>query len=367
MRSPDASFTSSSESTARVWLALLLPCIAVLAAFLWAMIANRDALNAAGADPTVTKTLQARLERWREAKLRRPPVVLFGDSLNMCADRQKSLDRAGRWMRLGLIDAGRDIDLFDLSTPGLEPLQFYALLDRVLIRPIDLVVIEVNLRVFMDRVANRARHLPQLVSTLGVDDAYRVRADLERHGMSIADPALMRAAEQLGLLYAFDGLRQIGLDWLALGGLATSSTLGLQQLRLPSYGPAIRVLGQSYVRDYARNPVAQSLRAIVGRLRAENVPFLLYVAPVDVASLPSTTGDDPAALAPLVEELRLAVGAAPREWLDLHALLPSTMFRDRQNHLSLAGCPPVGDALALRVRDLIFPRSRETPRRIRDR
>jgi hypothetical protein len=50
-----------------------------------------------------------------------------------------------------------------------------------------------------------------------------------------------------------------------------------------------------------------------------------------------------------LDQLRIAVGATPGEWLDLHATQPAAQFRDYQNHLLTQGCIDVGRALADRV------------------
>src|SRR5262249_25335840 len=161
--------TSSSERP-RGWWSLLLPCLAVLVAFGWAVYAHRHELAEAGRDAVVAGKLPQRLDNWRTARFPRPPGIMFRDLLNLCvALPGKEIHRVARFMRLRMKSPGRDIELFDLPTPGLEPLYYYALLGDVLIRPIELAVIELNVRTFGDPAQRGAfGQLSQLTSKIGL-------------------------------------------------------------------------------------------------------------------------------------------------------------------------------------------------------
>lgn len=360
MLTPNDSSTSSSEPRAARWLGELLPsCLAVLLAFGFALYGHRDALNESGIGGTrLERATLPRLERWADApKPGFPRVVLFGDSLNMCGDRETGArDLVGRALRSTLARRGLPIDLLDMTNPGLRPLHFYALLDDVLDAGAQVVVVEVNLRTFLPKEAlpGRAR-LPHLARKLDLRDAIRLREALALDGLTVLDPAVIRLKEQLGLLFAFEGLRSSFLDRLRAESSRLTRAIGLRPLRpqmLVAYARGLRALHES---DYAAHPNVELLRAIRERARARGVPVLFYVSPVRPQA--PAQRDHARRLATRIDELRRAVGATRGEWLDLHATLPLEMFRDTHNHLRHAGCGRVGTPIAQRLSD-VLPRTR---------
>lgn len=352
MRNRDASSTSSSE-TARAWLALVLPCIAVVLASCWAIYSYREELAPLGkGDTLVEDGVLRHLDTWSKARTVLTPVITFGDSLGMCANPSgKGMQTVWWWMARSLSTSGTPSRVFEMGQPGLRPLHFFAVLDDVLAKPVGLVVIEVNLRAFTDpKVVPGAERMPQLARKLDLRSALRVQPALQLDGLSLLDPFIAQLKDQLGLLYVFEGLRQLFLDGLDDLGHAANAVLGLhvQSSRL-HFANADR-LRATYVVDYANHPEASALRAMVEDLHAANVPFFLYVAPIDFTRYAATGQYDRAAMEQRLDELRVALGASGAEWLDLHdALHDSTMFRDQQNHLKTAACPIVGRMLAQRA------------------
>lgn len=60
-------------------------------------------------------------------------------------------------------------------------------------------------------------------------------------------------------------------------------------------------------------------------------------------------------LAERVAALGPTVGAAPEEWLDLHAIGQKADFRDFGGHLTRAGCEKVGAAVAVALGTRFLP------------
>jgi hypothetical protein len=123
----------------------------------------------------------------------------------------------------------------------------------------------------------------------------------------------------------------------------------------------VRRAGLSYAVDYTDSPNADVLRAIVTDLRRAGIPFLLYVAPVNVDVIqrkPEIAAPD---LEQRIEALRLYVGATKVEWLDLHDALPASTFRDFLNHLRVQGCARLARPIAQRVLHLLAHRNRRAP------
>ena len=263
----------------------------------------------------------------------------------------------GAWIHTR--ELGRPIDLIDLSQPGLLPIHFYALMDDVVALSPALVLLEVNLRDFLVRgVRPGPERMPGIARAMSFGKSLRVRASLEGLGLSVLDPPIMRLKQQLGLLYVFEGARQMAIDWLAVAGGTVGNALGLRQRAYPPLGEVLRRLGASYMVDYASNPNADVLQAISTDLHDAGVPFIFYVSPIDVETLAKNGNIDREELTRRIEALRQRVGVSRAEWLDLHDTLPTTMFRDANNHLLLPGCAQVGRPLAEHAFRLLAKRSR---------
>lgn len=339
--------------------------MAVIAACLGLLWAYREPLAKIGAGKgTVERGALRRLEKWRARPVVRPRIVVLGDSLNICASPPvKTYNSVGLVVRSLSILAGRQLDVVDLTQPGLLPIHFYALLDDALETPVSVVALEVNLRTFLDHgVRGGEERLPGLARKLDFGDALRVHDALEREGMTVLDPPLMRLKEQLGLLYVFEGARQGGVDLLSAAGTWAMNALGLRKRWLGPTAEASRRLALSYMVDYASHPNATVLREAVRELHAAGVPVILYVSPVNVEYLRSRGDDfDAVGLELRLEELRAAIGASRSEWLDLHATIPGRRFRDFQNHLVYEACADVAKPLAERALRLIAKRGAAAP------
>lgn len=363
MRNPDASSTSSSDAW-RVALALLLPCIAVIAAYVWAMYANRDALVKLGrGNRAANDGVLQKLERAAARPARFERIALFGDSLTVCA--QPDVERAetlGSNLRRQLVAAGTTVGLVDLTHAGLVPLHFFALLDEVLALDVRLVVIEVNLRKFIDPLARPAEErLPGALRKLELLRSMKVLSSLEPEGVTLFDPPLMRLKEHLGLLYVLEGAREGGIASLQSLGEELRSTLRLARRKGASLTEIARRATLSYAVDYTASHNADVLRAMVEELRAARVPFILFVAPIDPAALRAEAGSDALTVRRGIDELQRHVGAEPAEWLDLHDALPTSMFRDYDNHLMVSGCARVARPIAQRVLHVLSRHPRPSP------
>jgi hypothetical protein len=330
------------------------PFVAVIAACVALLWAFREPLARIGAGQgAVERGALHRIDVWRKKPVARPRIVLLGDSLNICSTpSEKKVQAVGPAIRSTANRAGRPVDVVDLTQPGLLPIHFYALLDDALATPVSLVALEINLRTFLNSdVRPGEGRLPGLARMLDFDDAIRARDALAREGMSVFDPPLMRLKDRLGLLYVLEGTRQGALDGIRTIGSWTTGALGLRRhaFGTRAFGEVNRRLALSYMVDYASHPNATVLRAAVDELRAAGIPFVVYVAPVNVEGLRGKGDFDPVELERLVEELRQSIGASRHEWLDLHAALPTGRFRDQQNHLVYEGCIDVGRPLAERA------------------
>ncbi|MBM4244307.1 MAG: hypothetical protein FJ148_10895 [Deltaproteobacteria bacterium] len=336
----------------RAWLALAVPFVAVVAAALALLWTYREPLARIGAGRgAVERGTLRRIERWRRKPVMLPRMVLLGDSLNVCATPPAPpMTTVAHGVRT-VVNRGRPrYDVVDLTQPGLLPLYYYALLDDALETPVSLVVLELNLRTFLDsQVRAGEARLPGLARNLDFVDALRVHEALEREGMSAFDPPIMRLKEQLGLLYVLEGARQGALDLLDAGAAWATAALGVPRRAYPPFGEVTRRMLLSYMVDYASHPNATVIREAVRELHAARVPVIVYVSPIDVERLRGTGDFDPEELARRLEELRVSIGLTSVEWLDLHATLPSERFRDYQNHLKFEGCAEVGRPLAERA------------------
>lgn len=336
----------------------------MVAACVWALHANRAALAELGrGDGSVDSGALKRLDVTAGKKQRFERVAVFGDSLTMCVDPDtRRFDSLGRHLNLQINAAGRPVEVVDLSQVGLWPLFYYALLDEALALPSSVVVVEVNLRTFMDPLARPGEErLPGLARKLDFTASLQVTESLEREGLSVLDPPMMRLKEQLGLLYVLEGAREAGLGLLTDAGESIRTTLGLPRRWSPPLMEVVRRAALTYAVDYTDNPNAKVLRAIVTALRQAQVPFLLYVAPINVDYIQSTPELAAPDLAQRIEALRGYVGASKVEWIDLHDTLPASMFRDFQNHLRVQGCVRLARPIAQRVLHLLAHRNRRVP------
>src|SRR5262249_59111521 len=62
-----------------------------------------------------------------------------------------------------------------------------------------------------------------------------------------------------------------------------------------------------------------------------------------------------------IERLRVAIGATPEEWLDLHALHPEALFVDWAGHATPEGCRRTANRIVGALRDRGLPRPGPRP------
>jgi hypothetical protein len=302
-----------------------------------------------GLEIHVLPAVQAWRERVYPAGTRRG--VVFGDSI---------VDWAG--VRLGdLVSAElgsrkADTEFLTVNHPWLRPIQFYYLLDEVLAGKPAVAVVEVDLRAFwsgwVDAPALRAKGLARLLS---VRRAWRIREVLAAEGSGMIDPFVLRMEERLGVLYLVDGVRSSGQSALERLGARINAGLSLPPPPPLRAGPLdVETARQWLDPDFARQRSAIVLRELLRGLREAGVVTILFVAPFDVDTMAGLGVLDERALAAKIEALRVAVGATPEEWRDLHGIVRSREFRDTTMHLLVPGAERVaeriGDALAPRLR-----------------
>jgi hypothetical protein len=337
---------------ARGLLQLGVPCALVLAAALLLLWTWREPLaDNASEQRDIERQLLGAVAGWQRSSGAQGVVVL-GDSLGICRDaRGGAKERIALQLADALTARRARTDVLDLVHPGLQPIDFLALLNETSAQLPLTAVVSVNLRfVRASQEASEAR-LPQLARKLSLRQAWDVRDDLRESGVSLLDVVLMRWKERLGLLYAVEGMRAGASARLDDASAALSGLLGVAPTR---DGRAAPGEGQSsaYRTDFASHPQAATLRLLRRDMEAAGVPVLFYVAPVSPRRL-AEGGVDPEDFARRVEALRQAVEVSPDAWLDLHAAVPTALFRDRRNHLLAAGCKIVSAALTERVLALL--------------
>jgi hypothetical protein len=345
--------TSSAVPSARRAAPLLIGCAAVLALAAGAAVRFRVPLRALGAEGLQIDTrLIPELERFASRPDPRAPAIAFlGDSLMLC----EGVTVGGALARQR---AAAPPMVVELRHGALRPIQYVALIDGVLAGRPEAVVVEINFRL-MSETAYLAPGLrmPQVTRRLTLRRAWAVRAALAADGLTLLDPLLYRLQARLGLLYVADGVRELVRRKLELAGDAVTTAVGR-----PSRFPPISVAEgdalarRSVQREYTgdRRAAATALAEVRRTARTAGIPILFYVSPLNLSYLEKlgvlVAFDPPAA----VEQARLATGAEPGEWLDLHAEAPAAAFRDEVGHLHAEGCRIVARAIddALRRRGL---------------
>jgi hypothetical protein len=339
-----------------VWprsLALVLPAVAVVGLAVGWTALDATALRAGVRETVWTEArLLPALRTWRAR--RRPqaiePVALFGDSV--AGMPGFSPLAAGIQQALG--EHGIHTDVLAVVHWAFRATQFYYLLDEVLAGRPQLVAVEVNPRAFSAAWARRADwRFAGLSRFLSLRRALRVRPALAADEVSLLDPLLYGLEDAVGALDLADGIRARAALALDSAGEAAGARLGLARsaagdprvadARLPLDVP--RALAW-YGGEPAAQPTAGVLRAVVRELRAAGVTVVLYVTPVNVERLAALGLDEVVALPRKLEALRVAVGAAPEEWLDLHASAAEGEFADATEHLTAPATARVAGRVA---------------------
>ena len=328
---------------------LVVAVVVVLAALCGWAWSDRAELRPLGMHGAFAESRLESVLSWKQ----RPPragvlrAFVFGDSLVGCTEG--SVDDE-LWRQLAA--AGLPIELLDLTHPGFRPIHLYSLIDDILAGGFRLAILEINLRAFSDRYFDITNaRFPTLSRRLSLHRAWIMRGPLADEGQSLVDPWVYRVEEWVGALYVADGVRELGRQRLESYGQGLDAALGLADVvnntrSARSFAPLTREVARAeYAVDQAGHPTAFVLRELLRRLRAAHVTTVLYVSPIDVDAMRQLGILDELALPDRLAALRLAIGAAPEEWLDLHALVPSRVFRDSRSHMWAEGCRRVASAL----------------------
>lgn len=364
MRDPLASSTSSSEpptrgAVRRRALALGLPCLVVLVALAAGAWALREPLrHGLPQRASIEGGVLRRLALWRSRRAvdPRPGALLFGDSLLLCGDGTPLAN-----LLAGRLEAeGRPYDVLSAAHPAFRPIIAYYLLDDILAARPALVVVGLNLRVLGTPSTDPSFRFAGLSRRLAPARALAATDALRADDLDLLAPPLYRLEDRLDLLYVADGIREHGRGALAAAGQWLNRHLGtgdpdtlralVVALQTRHDDAVRREARATYTTDFAADPQARVLRLVLDDLRAAGARVLVYVSPVDVdylRSLGLTAAE--LGLAGRIEALRVAIGARPAEWLDLHASERAGGFHDVWNHLTRAGCERVAARLATAI------------------
>lgn len=321
--------------------ALVLPCSAVIAAVLAGMALERDALVGAFARTDwVDAKLVPALRAWR-ARPATPGVlrgVVFGDSVLGVEPGSSVL---ARQVEADLGARGLSADLFAAVHGAFRAFQFYYLVDEVLATRPRLAVVEVNLRAFSRDWDARTRwRFPSASRYLSPGRVLALREVLAREDLSLLAPTLYRLQEATGTLHLGPGLRAYGEEALERSGDWVGSRLGLdgvpptermQRLFVTSLDAGLARAW--YGGEPADTLVARVLRELRRALREGGAVTVLLVTPVNVDRIAELGLADELALPRKLAALRAAVGAAPDEWVDLHAAARPPEFLDATEHV----------------------------------
>ena len=333
--------------------ALLVPALAVIGVFAAVVAVNRDALDELGrGESTVDERLLPALRSWRDRVPSTPQThrgAFFGDSIVADVDLPALVAHE-------LAQRGVDVDLASVAHQGLLPLHYYCLLDQVLAGRPEVAVVSLNLPAVSRRLWG-VPPLARMARLLSPARAWRIRGLLARGEINLLDPWIYRVEDRLGALHVVDGLRELGRRLSYVGGDARSANV-LQMRESVALGTRRDLAERRNRQDdaLATNPTLAVIRELVAALREAGVRPVLYLTPVDTSPEHLASWDiagDDASLTTLVEDYRRAIGAAPEEWIDLHALLRSDERRDRFGHLRPVGADHLAavlaDALAARL------------------
>jgi hypothetical protein len=294
------------------------------------------------------------LARWRARADRSTPTstVVFGDSLLTCAS---NLDMT-KSIALGLAAAGAPTSIVRVGHIAFRPIHLVYLLDDILEGGPNLVIVEINLRLLGEARGFGGLRFLNLSRRLSWSRAFRIRAALAAEGLTLLDPPIYRHEDSLDALYLADGVQAVGRHLLDDWGDTVNAALHLRNVAPLWRGFGMRRFGAKRARleyggDPEHNQVAVALREALHAFHRAHVPALLYVSPINMGALEKVGVARELAFERRIESLRSAIGAADGEWLDLHAAVPDSGFRDNANHLNDAGCEPTARAIVERLRE----------------
>lgn len=351
---------ASSRENLRRAVALLLPCVAtVLAAVGLAWWWRAPLVAEATRSSAVERAVVPALAEWGTPDPRVVRGVFYGDSLTMSLSalaRGKQGVGLPALVQQSLRAAGAPVDILTLTHAAFRPVQLAYLLDEVLAGRPRFAVIGINLRLLSPTWSPNPsfRFLP-LSRKLSPSRQAALWPELREEGLGIFHPALYRLQEALALLYVMDGARLVGTEWLDARSHDVERALGLRRRGVrvaPLEDDAV-----AYASHPARHATARVLRRVHEELAAAGVWTLFYVSPVNPEALLTGGSPSPEELAARLDALRVAAGVAPEQWLDLHAELPASAFRDLLNHLRPSGLRTVAAKITHRLRPIVFGRA----------
>lgn len=351
-----------SRATLRAAVALLLPCVAVVALFAVAVWSKRAVLRARLPVEQTDPVPFAAVEAWARRPARGGVMrgVIFGDSLGYCPDNVY----VGQSIARLVADGGPGIDMLEIRRGAFRPLVYACFLDDVLAGRPQVAVVEVNVRLFSDAVtyAPAMRFFP-LSRRLSLRRIWQLRTALVADEVGLLGPLLYRLSERLDALDVVAGLEAAGRDWLDGLGRAASLRAGIDPSApgtgdFAAFAASLRESGRAqYHVEFAEHPAAGVLREMGTAIRAAGAVVVFYVSPIPLQHLRRLGVLDEADLSARIERLRAAIGATPGEWVDLHALVDDErVFRDDVGHMFRAGCERVAAEVAPRVRALVTAR-----------
>lgn len=307
-------------------------------------------------------------------------VVFLADSTALAGSVAKPLVPPLVEARLRQQLAPHKLHVHMLVKPGLGAFAYLMLADRIVELEPDLVIVSAN-------VANYSRISRTNFSRPAVAGLTRWKRLPTLAGLPIAwekltfDQVLKNLAiEGLGLSHAWDALatRQVALTklrarvehWLHGGPgpeAAYQRVRGLQVMSQKHAGPAPeltrRLYGALTAGVRADHPVNRALRATLEIFDEGDVPVLAFLTPLDVERLRGLGAIEEEGLAQTVASVAASARGTGAHYLDLHALLEASEFRDNAGHYSRErGGPHLAAVLARSAGEILRARPPEPPR-----
>jgi hypothetical protein len=341
VRTPSDSSTSSSSPTdARRggWCAAVAACVGVLVAASSATYLARGRITVAALGEPVCYAhflLTERINAWRSHPQRAGVIrtVLFGDSVTLKPNGEKVLGPA-----LEFTLAGRHVrtDLLEMTYPGLSAFPFYYGVERVLEGRPAVAIVEVNLRTFADDWArDDSLRFPRLAAGLSFRRALAMRALLASQRLSPFDVLAFRVEESTDTLCLTEGVRRLAERAARRLGASMNLSLTLEQRstrqiigRFTPHAVNAEMARAWYGRDLSSRPAAAAFRQLLQDLRSAGVVTVFFVAPIDTDHLEELGVAGELAVPERLAALQQAIGAQPSEWLDFHAAVRRSDFRD---------------------------------------
>ena len=302
-------------------------------------------------------------------KERRPnTVALVGDSTLMDAKGMRWPRRQSLPGRIALslenyAEAGVNVNLQSFRMPGLGPAGMYFATERLIAARPERVVLALNLHGFTRESVRsfsyvesagwmspgqlgEALFLPLWDSGLtadrllfynglravGVGDAWRAARGLQARAFRLYAPAANALDGLIGSKAYEDLQGDIGLTRLSRNVVEIDGRMRhRKELAARIMAPVLSGLSVAH-------PNLQLLERALARLRAAQIPALVYIEPFNIRYLRSL-GIPMDGLPRSLRNIRRVVEGQGAELMDLHAILPDAAFRDEGDHYTFEGEP----------------------------